>query len=94
MIKGNKWKCWYCGNEERCTKDHFYPKSKKGRTMVYACAVCQGSKKSLHPLEWLKYIQGHVAITDEAKQRISNAVTSLHLQLKDKECIEWNVWFN
>jgi len=78
MTKGNKHKCYYCGNEEPCTKDHFYPKSKGGRLCVYACGICQASKKDLHPLEWLRYIINHTAITDEAKQRIKTAVTTLH----------------
>ena len=78
MPKGNKDKCFYCSNEEKCTKDHFYAKSKGGRVLVYACSICQGSKKDLHPLDWLSYICSHVAIKDETKIRIMNVVKSLH----------------
>jgi 5-methylcytosine-specific restriction endonuclease McrA len=75
--KGNKFKCWYCGQDERCTKDHFYPKSHGGTLTVYACSVCQGSKGDMPPIVWLKYIKNHRAISDEAKKRIETAVISL-----------------
>lgn len=76
--RGNPNKCYYCGNLEKCTKDHFYPKSKGGKLMVYACKVCQGSKKDLDPTDWASnYISTHIAITSESKQRIRVAVDSL-----------------
>lgn len=76
-IKGNKNKCYYCGQDELCTKDHFIPKSKKGCITVYACTLCQGSKGALMPLDWLNYILNHNSITKEKKKRIDTAVTSL-----------------
>jgi len=77
ITKGNKFKCWYCGQDEKCTKDHFLPKSKGGRIIVYACRVCQGSKGDMIPLNWLQYIQSHKAISEEAKKRIETAIVSL-----------------
>lgn len=56
-ILGNKGKCWYCGAEGRMTKDHFFPKSKDGRLRVYACEVCNKSKGSLTPLQWIFKLQ-------------------------------------
>jgi 5-methylcytosine-specific restriction endonuclease McrA len=82
--KGNKNKCFYCGQEEECTKDHFFPKSKKGRIMVYACQLCQGAKKDLLPMEFVKYIENHLAVRFEIKERIKIAVTSL-LEILEKE---------
>ena len=83
-VRGNRFKCWYCGNEERCTKDHFYPKSKGGTVTVYACLICQYSKKDLHPLDWLDYIKSHVAISNESKIIIEKAVLTLHNFIQTK----------
>ena len=84
MTRGNKYKCYYCGNIEKCTKDHFYPKSKGGRFTVYACQLCQCSKKDMCPTEWASvYIAKHVAITPESKQRIRCSVESLIIFLNE-----------
>ena len=82
--KGNKDKCFYCGQLETCTKDHFYPKSKKGRIMVYACQLCQGSKKDMLPMEFVSYMGNHSAIKEQIKLRIKTAVISLLDKLENE----------
>jgi len=80
MKKGRQDKCWYCGQEEKCTKDHFYPKSTGGRTIVYACRICQGAKGDLMPDKFIEYINQHDLISDEKKERVRIAVLSLMAQ--------------
>ncbi len=53
---GSKNKCWYCGEEGRTTKDHFYPKCKGGRLMVYSCPRCNLEKSDMTPKQWIKYL--------------------------------------
>ncbi len=77
MNKGRPGKCWYCGQEEKCTKDHFYPKSKGGTVTVYACKICQAAKGDSMPDKFAEYIEQHVLIKEEMKQRIHTAVHSL-----------------
>ena len=77
MTRGSKNKCYYCGQDERCTADHFYPKSKGGKLKVYACALCQRTKADLQPEQFIKYINNHVAISDESKIRITQSIRSL-----------------
>jgi len=77
MNRGRPDKCWYCGQEEKCTKDHFYPKSKGGNVTVYACRICQAAKGDLMPDKFVEYIEQHVLIKEEIKQRIHTAVYSL-----------------
>ena len=78
FIKTNRHQCYYCGNKEWCTKDHFYPKSKGGTIIVYACSICQFSKKNIDPLVWLSYMESHVALTKEAKKNIKSSVLNLY----------------
>ena len=77
MVRGSKNKCYYCGHEEICTADHFYPKSKGGRLKVYACGLCQRTKADLSPEQFVIYIKNHIAISDESKNRITRSVKSL-----------------
>jgi hypothetical protein len=77
MVRGNKHKCYYCGQEEDYTADHFYPKSKGGMTKVYACNLCQRTKVDMTPLQFLSYMNNHIAIREEVKQRITTAITTL-----------------
>jgi hypothetical protein len=75
--KGNANKCWYCGQEEVCTKDHFVPRSKGGKIKVYACRLCQRTKGHMMPLEWLEYITSHIVVRDDLKERIKTSILSL-----------------
>ncbi len=84
MKKGNPNKCWYCGQEEKCTKEHFYPKFKGGNIIVYACKICQAAKGSLMPDEFVTYIEQHILIKEEKKERIRTAVYSLMAQTRDQ----------
>jgi hypothetical protein len=77
MVRGNKYKCYYCGQEEKCTSDHFYPKSREGRLKVYACKLCQRTKANMLPGEYMDYINNHVAIDKDVKIRITRAIKSL-----------------
>ena len=77
MIRGNKYKCYYCGQKERCTSDHFYPKSKGGKLRVYACKLCQQTKSDMLPGQYMDYINNHVAINSKTKVRITTAIKSL-----------------
>jgi len=84
MNKGRPDKCWYCGQEEKCTIDHFYPKSMGGTVKVYACKICQAAKGNLMPDKFIEYIEQHTLIKDEKKERISTAVYSLMAQTRDQ----------
>ena len=84
MKKGRPDKCWYCGQEEKCTVDHFYPKSIGGTVKVYACKICQAAKGDLMPDEFVAYMNQHTLIKDEMKERINTAVYSLMDQTKDQ----------
>lgn len=97
-VIGNPNKCYYCGRDEYCTKDHFFAKSKinnpKKRNMVstlypdcrnillYACSLCQRVKAHLFPHEFLKRISHDSRYDQAQKQRIKRAVTSLIENLK------------
>ncbi|MBA7539152.1 hypothetical protein ES705_31431 [subsurface metagenome] len=92
MKKGNPNKCWYCGQEEKCTKEHFYPKSMGGSIIIYACRICQAAKGDLMPNKFVEYIEQHDLIREEKKQRIRTSVYSLmdhtrdqYLKIKTKE---------
>lgn len=85
MTKGNKFRCYYCGQSEQCTKDHFIPASVGGFLTVWACQVCQGSKKNLMPEEWLQYLDRHVMIDRITLQRVQEAVNSLWNKIQNKE---------
>lgn len=85
MVRGNKYKCYYCGNKEKCTKDHFIPKSKKGTLLVYACTLCNFTKKDLYPYQWVYYISNHIAIKEEIKIRVKNSVASLFKYIKNNQ---------
>jgi len=82
-VRGNQYKCYYCGTEEKCTKDHFYPKSKGGKYLVWACRFCQSSKGNKMPINWLMYINNLNILTNEAKLQINKAVNSLIEVLPD-----------
>lgn len=77
MTRGGRFTCYYCGQKEPCTKDHFYPKSRGGILIVYACHVCQRVKGDMHPLMFVEYVNGHNMFTFESKVRIARAVNSL-----------------
>jgi hypothetical protein len=86
MVKGNIDICYYCGQEERCTVDHFYPKSKGGKLKVYACRLCQRTKADMLPEQYINYIENHIAIDSDVKIRIITAIRSL-LNLSNGEDI-------
>lgn len=77
MVRGNKNKYYYCGQSEKCTSDHFFPKSKGGRLKVYACGLCQRTKSNMTPEQFIKYINDHIAIREESKGRIIYSIRSL-----------------
>jgi hypothetical protein len=79
---GSKKTCWYCGHEERCTKDHFFPQSLGGRLKVYACCLCQGAKGRKTPLEWMEYVKHHPAIERKIADRILIATRGLWEKIK------------
>lgn len=66
--------CFYCGNLEQCTKDHFWPRKDSGRIKVWACRVCQGSKGHLQPLEWVLYLESHALINKQHVNRVRKSV--------------------
>lgn len=80
---GKGTECYYCGTEERCTKDHFVPKRAGGKVMVWACLICQRSKGGMMPLEWLEYIKRHAAILPAIKKKIEGAVVALWARLDE-----------
>jgi len=85
MTRGNKHQCYYCGQPESCTKDHFIPASKRGFLTVWACRFCQASKADMMPLEWLKYLKGHVLIDNNKLIRVESSVTSLWEKVMNRE---------
>jgi len=54
---GNRYKCWYCGEEGETTGDHFYPKSLGGRLKVRSCKKCNSEKDDLTPQEWINHLR-------------------------------------
>lgn len=89
LVTGNKNNCYYCGQVEVCTKDHFFPKSKGGTFLVYACAVCQRVKANLSPKEWVTYITFSSAFTVEYKLRVMDSVRNLiELLIKNKSKVK------
>lgn len=78
MTRGNKNKCYYCGVEEKCTKDHFIPKSRGGNYTVYACSYCQETKLNLYPLNWIDIIKWEKLYDEQTIERIKRAVFSLY----------------
>jgi hypothetical protein len=54
---GNKYKCWYCGEEGETESDHFYPRSLGGMLKVCSCKKCNNEKADLTPLEWINYLR-------------------------------------
>ena len=88
MPRGSRHKCYYCGHEEECTADHFYPKSKGGRLKVYACGLCQRTKADMTPEQFVAYINNHVAIDPSARIRITHSIRSL-ISLINREELEY-----
>lgn len=84
MKKGNPNKCWYCGEDEKCTKDHFYPKKFGGTLIVYACKICQSAKGDLMPDEFVEYIKSNSLIKPRKKIRIITAIYTLMFQTKNQ----------
>ncbi len=85
MTRGNPNKCYYCGQPEKCTKDHFIPVSKRGFLTVWACRICQASKADMMPLDWLEYLRKHVMIDKLTVARVENAVVPLWTKIMSKE---------
>ena len=83
-VRGKQEVCYYCGTKEECTKDHFYPKSKGGTTVVWACRICQFTKQNEHPLNWLDYINNHIAFTEEFKRKVNKSILHLHNQISKR----------
>lgn len=89
MVRGNKEKCYYCGRDEWCTKDHFFPKSASKsadyiNVLVYACSKCQRVKGSLMPDRFVLVVKNHSRYTTEEAIRIETAVVSLLEKLKQQ----------
>lgn len=75
---GNKNKCFYCGIEGfKMSKDHFFPKSKGGRLMVYSCHNCNSIKADKTPIQWVHWIEH-----SNHPQRKRMLVSSITLGLK------------
>ncbi|WP_421977159.1 HNH endonuclease [Roseivirga seohaensis] len=85
MEKGTKYSCYYCGQMERCTKDHFYPKSKGGEITVWACSLCQNTKGAKTPTQFLSYVERHVAISTHARERFRNKIQSLIKYIREND---------
>jgi hypothetical protein len=82
ITRGNKDKCYYCGKEEVCTKDHVYPQSKLHKLhenieTVWACKFCQALKSDTMPLDFLSYVNSHPCLTAEAKRRYHVSIETL-----------------
>lgn len=91
-VKGYSHRCYYCAKEERCTRDHFIPRSKGGKLTVWACQKCQDTKKDLMPLEWLGII--HTISEYEGKcERIKNSVLSLieWMEINKQKLEKWQL---
>lgn len=72
-----KKKCHYCGHVEVTTRDHFIPKSKGGKIIVQACALCQFTKKEKMPLVWLSYIRSHYGYTAQYTNTVEVTVLKM-----------------
>lgn len=89
--RGNPNKCYYCGHDEECTKDHFIPKSKRGFLTVWCCRICQHSKGNMMPLVWLEYLDTHPLIDKQHLVRVKTAVTSLWEKVMKKEISAYSI---
>lgn len=83
MKIGSRFTCYYCGQKEPCTRDHFVPKSKGGNLIVYACQLCQRSKADMMPMDWVYYLRAHPLINLEHVVRVDTAVRSLWAKILD-----------
>jgi len=91
MTRGNPNKCYYCGHEEKCTKEHFIPKSKRGFLKVWACSVCQGSKGKMMPIEWVEYLRKHPLIDKAHVMLVKRSVDSLWLKVLTKQIPAYHI---
>jgi hypothetical protein len=57
---GNKYKCWYCGEDGFTNADHFFPKSLGGRIKVRSCIRCNSEKADLTPSGWMDYLRSYI----------------------------------
>ncbi|MDR3188431.1 MAG: HNH endonuclease [Prevotellaceae bacterium] len=92
-VYGRNDKCFYCGKEEACTKDHVFPRSKlhrqhKYRDIAWVCRFCNSLKGAMMPLDFLSYIESHPAITDEAKKRYRQAIVTLVKKIEEDARME------
>lgn len=85
MPIGDKNKCTYCGKEELCTRDHFFPKSRGGRILVWACRECNYHKQNLMPKAWIDGVIYHGVWSKNKKERIINSVQELISELPINE---------
>ncbi len=66
--RGHGEKCTYCKrtlesvtsfSRVAATKDHVVPKSKGGRTTVWACRQCNALKKDMDPDDWQAFMESY-----------------------------------
>lgn len=81
---GSKHKCGYCGQDETCTRDHFIPKSLGGKVMVWACEICQGTKKNYMPHEWVAYLRNHILFDKVMVDVVEAVVKSIYAFINSK----------
>jgi hypothetical protein len=97
--RGNPYRCYYCGRDETCTKDHFFPKSMSSpkdrriieilypgisNVLLYSCRRCQRIKANYLPHEFLRRINEINTYTPLEVQRINTAIRSLVKILKEQ----------
>lgn len=64
-VRGNGEHCSYCKRQmvaftsTHPTKDHVVPKSKGGRTKVWACTFCNNLKKDMMPDDWTAFMESY-----------------------------------
>jgi len=79
----DKGMCAYCCKIERCTRDHFYPKSKGGRLTVPACEICQRTKGAKMPRHWISYLEKHPLIDKERLKILKDNVYNIEIFIRN-----------
>lgn len=85
--------CWYCGkyipfHSKKRTKDHFWPKSRKGKLRVVCCLDCNRLKKDLLPHQFLAYLKKQKANDPENAQKYGRMITATKSLW---ELVKWSV---
>lgn len=79
--------CSYCGVNCEANRDHFYPKSRGGKTLIWSCKDCNHAKGRLLPEEWVIKIDKSLHYSRHKKNRMIDAtyrfISMIPIELRD-----------